>query len=63
MKLTDEQFAKRMEEITGCENREPKMVKFLNDRMMVDAAQVIRVMGRIGMRPAVVNQDDEKSKR
>ena len=58
MKLTDEQFAKKMEEITACEDREAKMCKFFNGRMAVDATQVIRVMGRIGMRPAIV---DEKS--
>ena len=61
MKLTDEQFAKKMEEITACEDREAKMCRWFNERMAVDATQVIRVMGRIGMRPAIVKQDDEKA--
>ena len=43
------------------EDREAKMCKWFNERMAVDATQVIRVMGRIGMRPAIVKQDDEKA--
>ena len=61
MKLTDEQFAAKMEEITACEDREARMCKWFNDRMAVDPTQVIRVMGRLGMRPTIVKQDDEKS--
>jgi len=58
MKLTDEQFVKKMEEITACEDREARMTKWFNSRMGVDPTQVIRVMGRIGMRPTI---DDEKA--
>ena len=61
MKLSDEQFTREMEKIGACEDREAKMCKFLNSRMMEDATQVIRVMGRIGMRPTIVDQGDEKA--
>ena len=63
MKLSDEQIVKHMEEIGACKDREAQMCQYLNDRMQVDAAQVVRIIGRIGMRPAIVKQDDEKADR
>ena len=55
MQLTDKQFLGRVEKIASCADRDTRMQKFLNERMAIDAVQVLRLLHVMGMRPVGVD--------